>query len=61
MSRIHRLRKQLRVAEDRKEKAISKDFAELQRLPSKGPSALEASSDCLLEPKGTLGELDGVF
>lgn len=61
MARVHRLRKQLRVAEDREEKSISKEFAELQKLPSEGPGALEATSDCLLEPEGTLGELDGVF
>ena len=61
MTRVHRLRKQLRVAEDREEKAISKEFKELQALPSEGPSALSASSDCLLVPEGTPGELDGVF
>jgi len=61
MSRVHRLRKQLRVAEDREEKSIGKEFATLQKLPLDGPGALEATPDCLLEPEGTLGELDGVF
>lgn len=61
MSRVHRLRKQLRVAEEREEEAISKEFKELQAMPSEGPGALAASSDCLLIPEGTPGELDGVF
>ena len=61
MARVHRLRKQLRVAEDREEKAISKEFLALQQLPSEGPGALEAPSECLLEPEGSLEELDGVF
>ena len=61
MARVHRLRKQLRVAEDREEKAISKEFLALQQLPSEGPGALEAPSECLLEPEGNLEELDGVF
>ena len=61
MSCVHRLRKQLRVAEEHEEKAISKEFATLQRLPSEGPEALEVSSDFLLEPEGTPEELNGVF
>ena len=61
MTRVHRLRKQLRVAEDREEKAISKEFAALQELPSSGPGALEATSECLLEPEGTSSELEDVF
>ena len=61
MSRVYRLRKQLRVTEDRKEKAISKEFAELQKLPSEGPRALEVSAECLLELEDTAEELDGMF
>lgn len=61
MSRVHRLRKQLRVAENREEKAIGKEFAALQELPLDGPGALEAPAECLLEPEGTSEELEGVF
>ncbi|KAK0247029.1 hypothetical protein LTS09_017835 [Friedmanniomyces endolithicus] len=39
MYRVHRLRKQLRVAEDREEKEISKEFVALQKLPSEGAGA----------------------
>ncbi|KAK3637596.1 hypothetical protein LTR56_013599, partial [Elasticomyces elasticus] len=58
MSRVYHLRKQLRVAEDRKDKAISKEFAALQELPLEGPSALEALEECLLVPEGTSEELE---
>ncbi|KAK3109423.1 hypothetical protein LTR53_017340, partial [Teratosphaeriaceae sp. CCFEE 6253] len=51
----------LRVAEDREEKAISKEFVELQKLPSKGVGALEAPAECLLELEGVPEELEGVF
>ena len=61
ISRIYRLRKQLRVAEDREEKAISKEYIELQKLPSKGAGALEAPAECLLELEGIPEELEGVF
>jgi len=61
MMRVHRLRKQLRVAEGREEKAISKEFAALQELPSEGPEALEAPADFLLEPEGNPEELANVF
>ncbi len=61
ITRIHRLRKQLGVAEDRKEKEISKEFVTLQKLPSEGAGALEALAECLLIPKGTAEELEGVF
>ncbi|KAK0952090.1 hypothetical protein LTR91_024611 [Friedmanniomyces endolithicus] len=39
MTRVHRLRKQLRVAEDREEKEISKEFVALQKLPSESAGA----------------------
>ena len=61
MTRVHRLRKQLRVAENREEKAISKEFAALQELPSHGPGTLEPSPECLLVPEGTTQELEAVF
>ncbi|KAK5691357.1 hypothetical protein LTR97_011349 [Elasticomyces elasticus] len=61
MSRVYRLRKQLRVAEDREDKAIGKEFTALQELPSEGPSALEAPEECLLVPEGTSEELEGMF
>jgi len=61
MTRVHRLRKQLRVAEDREEKEISKEFVALQKLPLEGAGALEAPAECLLIPKGTAEELEGVF
>ncbi|KAK0970906.1 hypothetical protein LTR54_017888, partial [Friedmanniomyces endolithicus] len=57
MTRVHRLRKHLRVAEDREEKEISKEFV----LPSEGAGALEAPAECLLIPEGTVEELEGVF
>ncbi|KAK0824383.1 hypothetical protein LTS02_018405, partial [Friedmanniomyces endolithicus] len=58
MTRVHRLRKQLRVAEDREEKEISKEFVALQKLPSEGAGALEAPAECLLIPEGTAEELE---
>lgn len=61
MSKVHRLRKQLRVAEDREEKAIAKDFEELRRLPSEGAGALSASSEFLLVPEGNPEEVENVF
>ncbi|KAK0892749.1 hypothetical protein LTR91_023857 [Friedmanniomyces endolithicus] len=61
MSRVHRLRKQLRVTEDREEKEISKEFVALQKLPSEGAGALEAPAECLLVPEGTVEELEGMF
>ncbi|KAK1809225.1 hypothetical protein LTR12_016419 [Friedmanniomyces endolithicus] len=61
MSRVHRLRKQLRVAKDREEKEISKEFVALQKLPSEGAGALEAPAECHLVPEGTVEELEGVF
>ncbi len=61
ITRIYQLRKQLRVAKDRKEKEISKEFVILQKLPSEGAGALEAPAECLLIPKGTIEELEGVF
>ena len=59
MTKVHRLRNQLRVAEDREEKEISKEFAALQKLPSEGAGALEAP-ESLLEPEGNPEELEGV-
>ena len=61
ITRVHQLRKQLRVAKDRKEKEISKEFIALQKLPLEGAGALEAPAECLLIPKGTAEELEGVF
>jgi len=61
ITRIYQLRKQLRVAKDRKEKEISKEFITLQKLPLEGAGTLEALAECLLIPKGTAEELEGVF
>ncbi|KAK1038081.1 hypothetical protein LTR74_018800, partial [Friedmanniomyces endolithicus] len=58
---VHWLRKQLRVAKDCEEKEISKEFVALQKLPLEGAGALEALAECLLIPKGTVEELEGVF
>ena len=49
------------MAKDCEEKEISKEFVALQKLPSKGTGALEALAECLLIPKGTAEELEGVF
>ena len=51
----------MRVAKDRKENEISKEFVALQKLPLEGAGALEAPAECLLIPKGTAEELEGVF
>ena len=61
MSKVHRLRKQLRVTKDREEKAITKDFEDLRSLSSTGIEALSAPSSYLLVPKGSPEELEGVF
>jgi len=58
MTYVHRLRKQLRVAEDREEKAITKEFTALQELPSE---VSEVPSDFLLEPEGEPSEIAEVF
>ena len=61
MSKVHRLWKQLSVAEDREEKAISKDFEDLRCLSSTGVDALSAPSSCLLVPEESPEELENVF
>jgi len=58
MTHVHRLRKQLRVAEEREEKAITKEFTALQELPSE---VSENPSDFLLEPEGKPSEIAEVF
>ena len=58
MTHVHRLRKQLRVAEEREEKAIAKEFTALQELPSE---VSEVPSDFLLEPEGDPSEIAEVF
>jgi len=58
MTYVHRLRKQLRVAEEREEKAITKEFTALQELPSE---VSEDPSDFLLEPEGEPSEIAEVF
>lgn len=58
MTHVHRLRKQLRVAEEREEKAITKEFTALQELPSE---VSEGPSDFLLEPEGEPSEIAEVF
>jgi len=58
MTHVHRLRKQLRVAEDREEKAITKEFTALQELPSE---VSEVPSNFLLEPEGEPSEIAEVF
>jgi hypothetical protein len=58
MAHVHRLRKQLRVAEEREEKAITKEFTALQELPSE---VSENPSDFLLEPEGEPSEIAEVF
>jgi len=58
MTHVHRLRKQLRVAEEREEKAITKEFTALQELPS---GVSENPSDFLLEPEGEPSEIAEVF
>jgi len=58
MAHVHRLRKQLRVAEEREEKAITKEFTALQELPSE---VSENPSDFLLEPEGEPSEVAEVF
>jgi len=58
MTHVHRLRKQLRVAEERKEKAVTKEFTALQELPSE---VSENPSDFLLEPEGEPSEIAEVF
>jgi len=49
------------MAEDCKEKEISKEFVTLQKLPLEGAGALEALAECLLIPEGTAEELESVF
>ncbi|KAK0301709.1 hypothetical protein LTR82_018154, partial [Friedmanniomyces endolithicus] len=61
MTCVHWLRKQLRMAKDCEEKEISKEFVALQKLPLEGAGALEALAECLLIPKGTAEQLEGVF
>ena len=61
MTHVHRLRKQLRFAEEREEKAISKEFAELQKLSPKEIGVPLATPEFLLEPEGEPSALDGVF
>ena len=58
MTHVHHLRKQLRVAEEREEKAIAKEFTALQELPSE---VSEVPSDFLLEPEGDPSEIAEVF
>jgi len=55
---VFRLRKQLRMAEVRKEEAIRKEFTALQELPSE---VSEVPSDFLLEPEGDPSEIAEVF
>jgi len=55
---VHRLRKQLRVAKEREERAISKEFTALQELLSE---VSENPSDFLLEPEGEPSEIAEVF
>jgi len=55
---VHRLRKQLRVAKEREEKAITKEFTALQELPSE---VSENPSYFLLEPEGEPSEIAEVF
>ena len=50
----------MRLAEEREEKAISKDLAELRKLPPKEPE-VPIPPKFLLEPKGDPSELEGVF
>jgi hypothetical protein len=58
MAHVHRLRKQLRVAEEREEKAIHKEMSELREI---APLVAKTPTDCLLEPEGEPSELDEVF
>jgi len=58
MTHVHRLRKQLRVAEEREEKTITKEFTALQEFPSE---VSEDPSDFLLEPEGEPSEIVEVF
>ena len=55
---VHILRKQLRIAEEREEEAIRKEFTALQELP---PEVSEVPSDFLLEPEGEPSEIAEVF
>ena len=61
MAHVHRLRKQLRAAEEKEDKAISKEFVELQKLAPAVREGTSASAEFLLEPEGEPLELDGVF
>ena len=58
---VYRLRKQLRFTKEREEKAISKEFAKLQKLSPKEIGVPLATPKFLLEPKGEPSELDSVF
>ena len=61
MAHVHRLRKQLRVAEEKEDRAISKEFVELQKLAPAVREGTSASAEFLLEPEGDPSDLDGVF
>lgn len=61
MTKVHRLRKQLRVAEEKEDRAISKEFVELQRLAPDAREGSNAPPEFLLEPEGSASEIDGVF
>ena len=50
----------MRLAEEREEKAISKDLAKLRKLPPKEPE-VPIAPEFLLEPEGDPSELEGVF
>jgi hypothetical protein len=58
MATVHRLRKQLRVAEEREEEAISKEMTELRDV---APLVVKTPTECLLVPEGEPSELEEVF